>query len=587
MKRNTFFTVVSVMALCGQALAINAKPSTIKSFINEVTVYPDRAKVTRMGRLTLSAGDHTVLFENLPVGAEEASFRASAKGAEEITLLGLNHKVVQHLETPQQKVAELEKQIDSLERNKKQRVADRLAVFEAQKELLLAISKGGGEETSREVKRGGIDVKSWDAAYAFFGSKLTLVTDSMRIARQEMEDINKTLEHLRSELRTIQSTKSRSTKTVQVDLRLAQEGEVEVTLEYMIGRAMWKPLYDARLVSDKDLVELSCFAEVTQRTGEDWENVNLILSTAQPSQGISPGDFRPWYLEVREVPKIKRASKIKVGRETIEVKPVTTVEELLSQVEGVATGKDSEIFIRGGGAGDVSHILDGVPIDDPLAGVSQAAAGLQMGTGVSTIGLSTVFVVERKESVSSGGESVRVPIGRWTLEGETKHISRPKNTEGAFRVIKLTNQDEVPLMPGQVSVFAETDFLGKTALSELIAPDQTFDLPFGRDDNISVKREIISRKKQVKTDKIRVEQTIKISLKNNGRAARVVSLEEPMPTSRDSRVKVKVTEVEPEPLSTDVQGKATWDVSLSPGEEKSVMISYRVEYPKGVVVPGL
>jgi len=532
------------MALSGLALAINAEPTTMNSSISDVIVYPDRAKVTRSGRLTLSTGDQAVLFENLPVGAEDASFRASAIGAEGITLLGLNHKVVQHLETPRQKVAELEKQIYSLERNKKQRVADRLAVLEAQKELLLAISKGGGEEMAREVKRGGIDVKSWDAAYAFFGSKLTRVTDSMRMARQEMEDIDKTLEHLRSELRTIQSAKSRSTKTVQVDLRLAQEGEVEVTLEYMIGGAMWKPLYDARLVSDKDQVELSCFAEVTQRTGEDWENMNLILSTARPSQNITPGDFQPWYLAVHEVPQIKRASKTKVGRETIEMQPVTTIQDLL-----------------------------------PQAGLAAAS--------IEASGITTTFVVDRKESVPSGGESVRVPIGQWNLEGETKIVSRPKNTEGAFRLVSLTNQGEAPLMPGQVSIFAQSDFLGKTVLGEMIAPDQTFDLPFGRDDKISVKREIISRKKEVKTDKIRIKQTIKITLKNNGRVARVVSLEEPIPTSKDSRVKVKVTKVEPEPMTTDVQGKATWEISLSPGEEKAVIISYRVEYPKGVVVSGL
>lgn len=564
MKRNTFTTVVLAMALSGLALAVNAKPTTIKSSITEVTVYPDRAKVTRMGTLTLSVGDQAVLFENLPVGVEDASFRASARGAEGITLLGLNHKVVQHLETPRQKVAELEKQIRELERGSKQQVADRLAVLEAQKELLLAISKGGGEEMAREVKRGGIDVKSWDAAYAFFGSKLTRVTDSMRMARQEMEDIDKTLEHLRSELRTIQSTKSRSTKTVQVDLRLAQEGEVDVTLEYMIGGAMWKPLYDARLVSDKDQVELSCFAEVTQRTGEDWEDVNLVLSTAQPSRGISPGDFRPWYLAVHEVSyqpgtpdrrivvKAKRdpisrrevASQATIIREEIEARPAGTLRDLLPQAD-------------------------------------LAAAYIEAS------GITTTFVADRKESVPSGAAAVRVPIGQWMLEGGTKLVSRPKNTEGAFRLVSLTNQGEAPLMPGQVSIFAESDFLGKTALSELIAPDQTFDLPFGRDDKISVKREILSRKKEVKTNKIRIKQTIKITLKNNGRVARVVSLEEPIPTSKDSRVKVKVTKVEPEPMTTDVQGKATWEISLSPGEEKAVMISYRVEYPKGVVVSGL
>jgi prefoldin subunit 5 len=583
MKRTVLTAVALVTGFCGLALAINATQTTMNSTITEVTVYPDRARVVRTDTLTLTAGDQTVLFENLPVAAEDASFRVSARGVRRITLLGLNHRLVQHLETPYEKVAELEKQIRDLERNEKQRVADRLAVFEAQKEFLLAISKGGNEEMVRQVKTGGIDVKSWEAAYGFFGLKLTQMTDSIRTSRQELDDIEKKLEHLRSELETIQSTKSKSTKTVQVDLRLAQEDEVEVTLEYMIPGATWKPLYDARLVGDKDRVELNCFAEVTQRTGEDWENVDLVLSTARPSQNITPGDFQPWYLSVHEVPAVKRIGQSKIGSESIEAQPVSTVDELLSQVGGVVTGREGEVYIRGGRAGEVGYVLDGTPVDDPLAGLN----ALQLAAGMSSTGLSTVFVVDRKELVPSGGEAVRVPIGQWTLDGQTKLISRPKNAEGAFRLVSLTNQDEAPLMPGQVSVFGESDFLGKTVLEELIAPKQTFDLPFGRDDKITVKREILSRKKEVKTDNIRIKQTIQITLMNNGETHRVVSLEEPIPTSNDSRVKVKVNQLEPEPITTDVQGKATWEISLAPGEEKAVTVFYQVEYPKGVKVTGL
>lgn len=583
MKRNVFASVVIAVGLCGMSLGAVTTPMTVSSSITQVTVYPDRAKITRTGTLTLIAGEQTVLFENLPVGVDDASFRASARGTGVITLLGLSHRVIEHLETPRQKLAELENKIRDLEWDQKEPISDRIAVLEIQKELLKAMSEDGGEQMAREIEKGGIDVKSWDAAYGFLGSKLTEVLDSIRILRHELILTDRKLEHMRSELKTLQSTKSKSTKTVQVDLRLAREGEVEVMLEYMIGGATWRPLYDARLDSDKDQVELSCFAEITQRTGEDWENVDLVLSTARPSQNITPGDFRPWYLAVHEVPPIKRVQKSSFGGEVIDKRPVTTVEELLSQVGGVVTGKEGEIHIRGGRAGEVSYIIDGVPTDDPMAGVN----ALQLVAGVSATGLSTVFVVDRKESVSSGGEAVRAPIGQWILTGEMKLISRPKNAEGAFRVVKLTNQDEAPLMPGQVSIFAESDFLGKTVLSELIAPEQTLDLPFGRDDKVSVKREIISRKKIVKTKKIRIEQTIKITLKNNGKVNRIISLEEPIPTSKDSRVKVKKTEFEPEPISTDVQGKAVWEITLVPGEEKAVTISHRIEYPKGVVVSGL
>ncbi|MFQ6008777.1 MAG: TonB-dependent receptor domain-containing protein, partial [Candidatus Zixiibacteriota bacterium] len=70
-----------------------------------------------------------------------------------------------------------------------------------------------------------------------------------------------------------------------------------------------------------------------------------------------------------------------ITKEVIEVQPVTTVDELLTQVAGVVTGREGEIFIRGGRAGEVSYILDGVPIDDPLAGLGQAGASLSLVSG--------------------------------------------------------------------------------------------------------------------------------------------------------------------------------------------------------------
>ena len=72
---------------------------------------------------------------------------------------------------------------------------------------------------------------------------------------------------------------------------------------------------------------------------------------------------------------------VTITSEQIDVQPVSTVQDLLKQVTGVVTGREGEIFIRGGRAGEVSYILDGVPIDDPLAGVGQAGASLSLVSG--------------------------------------------------------------------------------------------------------------------------------------------------------------------------------------------------------------
>jgi len=85
---------------------------------------------------------------------------------------------------------------------------------------------------------------------------------------------------------------------------------------------------------------------------------------------------------VRDViDKFETSSQTIISREQIEVQPVTTVDELLSQVAGVVTSSDGDIYIRGGRAGEVRYIVDGVTIGDPLGGLGQVGANLSLTSG--------------------------------------------------------------------------------------------------------------------------------------------------------------------------------------------------------------
>jgi outer membrane receptor protein involved in Fe transport len=70
-----------------------------------------------------------------------------------------------------------------------------------------------------------------------------------------------------------------------------------------------------------------------------------------------------------------------IGRETIEKLPVQNVDQLLQQTAGVVTSNEGEIIIRGGRAGEVAYIVDGVQIDDPLGGEGPVNLGLSLTSG--------------------------------------------------------------------------------------------------------------------------------------------------------------------------------------------------------------
>ena len=676
MRRLNTLTVVAGITVLAASVAGIQKES-MEAPVKRVTVYPDQAHVTRVGSMELAAGDHVIVIENLPDGAIDASFQVSATGEPGITLYGLTHTTHEHLEAPVRRVAELERELDSVVTNRKAVLVDDLEGLKQLKEFLSALSRGATSDAADQVARGGINVAQWSAAYDFVSEKSSLLNDSIRKTNQGLEDVDSRLGLIKSELRKLSTVNQRRTKTVSVELRLEQAGEIELSLEYLVLGAMWTPLYDARIGDNPDVVEFTYKAEVNQKTGEDWTDVDLKLSTAQPSFGAGPGELSPWFLsemsssggshfagptgqirgrltdmetdepvigasvvvlgtnqgamsdiygdfqilrvtpgvytlrissvgfktnEVTNVPvtagttfnldrqlaakdandldktitvvgtqdildKFVVDSRVSIGQETIQQRPVQKVDNLLAQVQGVVATADGKVYSRGGRASDVEAI------------VTTSA----LGSGAYPI----VFQIKGTESIASGGEAVRVTVSNWTLTGKAKLISRPINRQGAFRLTTLKNQDKAPLMPGRVAIFAGAHFLGHTQVEQLIAPGEEFELPFGVDNHVTVKREIVAFMRTVKGHNVETQQTIQITLTNLDSMSRTIELEESLPISRDSRIKVKLGDIVPEPQPGNNEGAPKWSLVLEPGKEMKILIPYQLSYPSSMRVAGL
>ena len=547
-----------VLSLTVPAFAADEVEAPIKS----VTVYLDRAKITRVAELELMEGDHSLLIKKLPYDAIESSFRSSVAGVEGITLMGMSQQTERHLEDPQENIAALEKQIEEINQKTRLVLNGQIEAFKQQKMFLQTLIMGSAENSSEDINKGVVDVAQWEKAYDFIGQKLREVNDSILIYGFKVKQAEEKLKLLTDQLNTIRTDGNKSSWTVQVDLNLKKEGKVYLNLEYIIQNASWKPFYDARLDRKTNKVNLSYFARISQHTGEDWNDVNLTLSTNRPSQGIGPGEFRPWLLGATA--------------------PVQTVDELLEQVARVETTSTGEVFIRGSRAGELAYIVDGVPIADPVGGID-----IIRGKILSADLGSETYEIKRKETIPSGEQSARVVIAQWTLEADKSLISRPKYREGVYRLLTVKNQDTTALIPGQVAIFAGTDFIGNTVLPDLVAPAQSFELPFGLEDMIKIEREIVSYGKSTRGNKNKVEFVIKITLTNNDETKQSVHLEEPLPVTQDKRIKVDFNSLEPEPVVNTENGRAEWLVILEPGQVQEIKIAYKIEYPIDIYIPGI
>ena len=77
-----------------------AQPQRVESKITAVTVFPDRAGITRVVSLNLSQGAQTIEVSPLPSHVEPASVTAKGRGKAEVTLYGVR-LVTKQLETAQ------------------------------------------------------------------------------------------------------------------------------------------------------------------------------------------------------------------------------------------------------------------------------------------------------------------------------------------------------------------------------------------------------------------------------------------------------------------------------------------------------
>lgn len=579
--------------------------TTVEAPITKVTVYPGQAKITRMAGLDLEAGEHTIVIERLPGDVNPETFTVSASGVDGATILGLRPRRVQHLEPPREELAKVEREVRRLEQEERRVVMDHLAAFKQQKELLKKLAETAGSEMGKQVTGGSLDISQWNAAYDFIGSKAIQTDDSIRQAQFALKDIEDRRSLLLDQQYDLNSRKRLKSTSVAIDLRLERAGKLEMDLDYVVDGANWEPLYDARLDPETDTVEISYFADIYQKTGEDWNDVELTLSTSQPSQGTGPGLLPPQWLRgpapgtssnlLSEVGGVQGKSRIidrfetspqsSLSQAEIEPRPVQAVDALLEQVAGVQTNATGEVFVSGTPAGEVVYQADGVPTGDALGGSSPA--GLASGRVMNSSTYNTNFRIMRKETIRSDNQQVRAPIAQYRFGATPRFLCRPLLRQEVYRVASVVNQSDAPLMSGSMSIFVGSNYIGRTHKGGLTIPREKFTIPFGPDNSVKASRKIVQHKRTLSSTKVRQDQTIEITLTNHALEPKEVRLEETLPVSQDNRIKVDIRDKRPDTDDPDGHGMLRWRLTLQPGEETTVSFSYRIEYPRGIPVKGL
>lgn len=542
--------------------------------IKDVTVYADRALVTRVGSLHLQAGEQELRVNDLPSFLRE-SLRTAGQGPQGTRILHVDITTTFYSRPPEAEILTLQTACDLLQRQIDLLRARQNALND-RRQWLRALG-----EQSRDFAKGlaSGQMKPQDCA-DFFAFSATQALQDAEAAQGLEVQLKQAQEELASKKRELASKQGygqpdRLAAVVTVDL--PEEGDFTLELSYLVMQAWWQPQYDVRVVMGEDgnkgEVELTYIGLVSQHTGENWEQVSLALSTARPSQASVLPELQPQYLHVY-VPPTPAPLVASVARSRGLMKPQAAL----------APGSAPAFASSAGFAEDALLEEEAEPAPSPPVQAAIATATVEQ------TGTAYVFRIERSVDIPSDNSPHKTTIARDSLPCEFDYVSAPVLDPSAHLRARITNTTERVLLPGESSIFLSGEYVGTTQV-KMTAPREQVKIFLGIDDNLKIKRERIERTVEkgalLQGDLRRITYAYRITIHNYAAFPRNIVLRDHLPVSQHERIRVKVPAIQPAPTERTKLELLTWRFPLAADGEYKLEYRFTVEHPQDIQVIGL
>lgn len=295
----------------------------IESVIDAVTVYRSGALISRVA--TLAAGDtpEKVRLIGLPLSLDDSSLRVQVEcdGEEDAPLTATGLSIA--LESPEVDRAAQTTDEDSLNeaRREQARVQDRIEQLDREMDRLKRLKVTPRPEPSwddsgkpRRTTPGAARLE----LLAFQRKEQERLLDEIRGLRAEKKRVSKQVSKLEARVRhasTARATKEhelRKTAVVSLVAGANRGAEAKLRLDYHVPGARWVPAYALQLDrarGEQISTNLSCRAMVCQKTGEDWNDVDLTLTTAAPQTWCELPELQSVRIGRWQPPTVRRGFK--------------------------------------------------------------------------------------------------------------------------------------------------------------------------------------------------------------------------------------------------------------------------------------
>ena len=556
-------TVACIALVAGLPVPVFAAEIEAPSRIVAVTVFPDGAAVTRSMDVMLPPGASTIVLRGLAAAVDPASIRVQGEGTGRLLLGAVETRAV-----PADPRAGLDPVLDGrieVVKAEREEIAGRLEAAEAKKAAILRFSQVGPEKLSPEAKP--LDVDRWPAVWDAVG-------DGLAKANEALRDLRTRARRLDADLAALERTRQRPASqgprrdlviAVETDGAAISTGPVtgRLTVTYRVSGAGWQPVYDARLDTGardrKPTLAFERRAQITQRTGEDWGNVALTVSTVRAARGTAAPEVQPML--------------------------VTFFEPLA----GLNDQRRDEMM-RNKVAESVARMAPAAAPPAPPAPAKVVAA--EQEAVLESGAFQAAFRVAGTATVPGDGTPKALLLGSRKADPALSVRVAPALDETAYLDAAFINEEDAPVLPGAVTLHRDGTYVGRGRLG-LVAPGDKVELGFGADDKVKVVRVPVRRRENepswIGSTKTELRE-FKTTVKNLHDAGLRITVTDQIPVSENSAITIEATGVTPptEKVVADKRGVMAWAWDYQPGEQKEIRLGWRMKWPadREVVIQG-
>jgi uncharacterized protein (TIGR02231 family) len=573
-KQLIIFTLTVFSVLPAMANEINSK-------ISAVTVYINGAQVYRKAKSSIKKGTNEIIINDVSPYLNQKSIQANCSGS--ALILDVKHNIEYNnpIMVSEPLPEKIQREIYALEDSlfyqnlRLDKLTNQIYNLSQEKKIITnnKTIRGEGKSDSLAI---------FMQAVEFYHEKLEVIEGQLMTLKIDEHKLRKSQSKTQNELNELNNYSLHKKVTPAVKAQVHQivltvfsdyDTETDISLNYLVNRAGWIPSYDLRAQSADEPVNLTYKASIFQKTGEDWDNVKLTLSTFSQDCSFTIPTLAMWEIQDKSLKAVNREQANIFGYAS----------------DSISIIQQSNFY---------SNTL--IPTNNgtsPTFTATTASAGFQVGNNqdqfilpkslVSNTDktLSNVeFAIKNRYSIPSDGKETMMVVNNVDLNSKFDYISVPKVNTDAFLLANLTDWRKHNLLPATANIYFNNSFVGETEIRPSQMED-TLSLAMGRERGIEITRKNIEDEtvdKVLGKNKTR-EITIEIAVKNTNSTTASIDIKDQIPVSKNDDIKVKKIDLAGGRLNENT-GIITWRQDLKPNQAKIIKFTYEITHDKEIDV---